>query len=173
MTRLTAAQIRELLHLEPHPIEGGYFIRTYESPYTIPQQALPPGYPSGARADRLVGTAIYYLLTPETFSALHRLPGDEVFHFYLGDPVELLELRPDHSTAHFTLGQDLASGMKPQHVVPSGVWQGSRLIPGGEYALLGTTMAPGFDYADYETGSRDQLIAKYPAEAERIRTLTR
>jgi predicted cupin superfamily sugar epimerase len=176
MTRLTAAQIRELLHLEPHPIEGGFFIRTYASPHKIPQLALPPGFQpgqAGSETDRLVGTAIYYLLTPETFSALHRLPGDEIFHFYLGDPVELLELRPDGTTARFTLGQDLASGMKPQHVVPGGVWQGSRLLPGGEYALLGTTMAPGFDYADYETGSRDQLIAKYPAEAERIRALTR
>src|ERR1700735_3541815 len=126
MTRLTAAQIRDLLRREPLPVEGGYFIRTYESPHKIPQQALPPGYPPTYRADRLIGTAIYYLLTPETFSALHRLPGDEIFHFYLGDPVELLELRPDGTSARILLGHDLAAGMRPQHVVPSGVWQGSR-----------------------------------------------
>src|SRR3984957_17424150 len=155
MTRLTATQIRDLLHLDPHPIEGGFFIRTYQSPHKIPQDALPPGYQPGAQAGsethRLVGTAIYYLLTPETFSAMHRLPGDEIFHFYLGDPVEMLQLPPDGSGETIILGHDFARGMRPQHVVPGGVWQGSGLIPGGEYALLGTTMSPGFDYADYET----------------------
>ena len=169
MTKLTAAQIRDLLKLEPHPIEGGYFVRTYASAIQLPKDVLPPGF-SGPR---LVGTAIYYLLTPETFSAMHRLPGDEIFHFYLGDPVELLELRPDGTSARFVLGPDIAAGMKPQHVVPGGVWQGSRLIDGGEYALLGTTMAPGFDYADYETGARDELLSRHPAEAQRIRALTR
>jgi predicted cupin superfamily sugar epimerase len=177
VTRPTAAKIREFLRLEPLPAEGGYFIRTYESPHSIPQNALPPryrsGHPSDDREGRLLSTAIYYLLTPETFSALHRLPGDEIFHFYLGDPVELLELRPDRSAARFILGHDLLAGMRPQHVVTAGVWQGSRLLPGSEYALLGTTMAPGFDYADYENGSRNQLIAEYPAEAEPIRALTR
>jgi predicted cupin superfamily sugar epimerase len=171
--RLTASQIRDLLGLEPLSIEGGYFIRSYESDHRIPQHALPPGYPSTGQAERLLSTAIYYLLTPETFSALHRLPGDEIYHFYLGHPVELLELRPDRTTARFTLGQDIVAGMKLQHVVPGGVWQGSRLLPGGEYALLGTTMAPGFDDADYESGSRDQLVSLYPAEAGRIRALTR
>ncbi|HWF40309.1 MAG TPA: cupin domain-containing protein [Candidatus Acidoferrales bacterium] len=169
MTKLSAARIREILNLEPHPIEGGYFVRTYASSHQLPQNALPPGY-SGPRH---VGTAIYYLLTPETFSALHRLPGDEIFHFYQGDPVELLELRPDGTSTRILLGHDLAAGMRPQHVVPAGVWQGSRLVSGGEYALLGTTMAPGFDYADYETGSRDQLISGYPDEVDRIRALTR
>jgi uncharacterized protein len=169
MTRPTAEQIRELLKLDPHPIEGGYFASTYASRSHIAKEALPHGYPG----PRLVGTAIYYLLTKDTFSALHRLPGDEIFHFYLGDPVEMLELRPDGTSAVIPLGQDLAAGMRPQHVVAGGVWQGSRLRPGGEYALLGTTMAPGFDYADYQTGARDQLIAQYPGQRERIKALTR
>jgi hypothetical protein len=169
MARPTASQIRELLHLEPLPVEGGYFRRTYESDHTIPRAALPPGYPG----DRLLATAIYYLLTPDTFSAIHRLRGDEIYHFYLGDPVELLELHPDGKAARFILGQGLIAGMKLQHVVSGAVWQGSRLLPVGEYALLGTTMAPGFEYADYETGSRDQLISLYPGETQHIQALTR
>jgi predicted cupin superfamily sugar epimerase len=173
MIRPTASQIRDLLHLEPLPVEGGYFKRSYESAHKIPPEALPPGYSPQYPPDRLLSTAIFYLLTPDTFSAMHRLPGDEIFHFYLGDPVELLELRPDGTAAMFMLGQDLLAGMKPQHVVPAGVWQGSRILRGGEYALLGTTMAPGFDFADYETSSRDRLMPQYPAEAERIGALTR
>lgn len=169
MAKLTPKEIRELLKLEPHPIEGGYFAQAYRSPYLVPKDALPPGY-SGARP---IGTAIYYLLTPLTFSELHRLPGDEIFHFYMGDPVEMLQLKPDGAGERIVLGHDLAAGMRPQHVVPGGVWQGSRLVPGGEYALLGTTMAPGFDYADYETGSRDQLNSLYPEHSARIASLTR
>jgi predicted cupin superfamily sugar epimerase len=169
MGKLTAIEIRERLNLEPHPIEGGYFIQTYRAAQELASRALPPGY-SGARS---IGTAIYYLLTPETFSAMHRLPGDEIFHFYLGDPVEMLQLRPDGSGETIVLGHDLLKGMRPQQVVPGGVWQGTRLIPGGEYALLGTTMSPGFDYADYDTGWRAQLIALYPQQAARITSLTR
>ena len=169
MDRLTARQICEILKLEPHPVEGGRFAQTYQSVHKVAKEALPMSY-SGARP---VGTAIYYLLTPETFSELHRLPGDEIFHFYLGDPLELLELRPDGTSAWIVLGQDIVAGMRPQHVVPAGVWQGSRLLPRGEYALLGTTMAPGFDPADYQTGSREKLIAEYPELREQITNLTR
>jgi uncharacterized protein len=169
MSRPTAEEIRKLLHLERHPIEGGDFIRTYESSHTIPLAALPTGY----FAPRQLATAIYYLLAPGTFSELHRLPGDEIFHFYMGDPVELVELRPDGTGARILLGHDIPAGMRPQHVVPGGVWQGSRLVPGGEYARLGTTMSPGFDYADYETGARDRLTSQYPAYAEQIALLTR
>jgi predicted cupin superfamily sugar epimerase len=169
MAKLTTSEIQTLLKLEPHPIEGGYFVQTYRAPHDIPEGALPSGY-SGARS---IGTAIYYLLTPDTFSALHRLPGDEIFHFYLGDPVEMLELKRDGSSELIVLGQDIAAGMRPQHVVPGGVWQGSRLIPGGAYALLGTTMSPGFDYRDYESGSRDRLTSLYPQYSARVATLTR
>ena len=130
---------------------------------------MPAPYPG----DRAAGTAIYYLLTPETFSALHKLPGDEVFHFYLGDPVEVLQLYPGGSGEVTVLGHDIAAGMRPQHVVPGGVWQGSRLRPGGSYALLGTTMSPGFDYKDYETGSRQSLTQLYPGHAAAIASLTR
>ena len=148
---LTAEQIRELLKMQPHPIEGGFFAETYRSG-KVPRSAL-SGYPG----DRSLSTAIYYLLTPDTFSAMHRVRGDEMFHFYLGDPIEMLQLNPDGSSEVLLLGQDIASGMRLQHNVPGGIWQGSRLNNGGKYALLGTTMAPGFEYEDYETGTRHEL----------------
>jgi hypothetical protein len=113
------------------------------------------------------------MLTPDTFSALHKLPGDEIFHFYLGDPVEMLQLHPDGRGEITVLGQDIAAGMRPQHLVRGGVWQGSRLRPGGSYALLGTTMSPGFDYKDYETGSRETLTKLYPKHSSLIASLTR
>jgi uncharacterized protein len=165
---LTAEQIRELLKMLPHPIEGGYFAETYRSAATVARSAL-SGYPG----DRSMSTAIYYLLTPDTFSAMHRVRGDEMFHFYLGDPLEMLLLKPDGNSEVLLLGQDIASGMRLQHNVPGGVWQGSRVRKGGRFALLGTTMAPGFEYEDYETGNRQDLTGRYPQYAELITALTR
>jgi len=166
---LTAEQIREILKMQPHPIEGGYFVETYRSAQKLPASALEGTF----RGERAIATAIHYLLTPDTFSALHRLPTDEIFHFYLGDPVEMLQLRPDGRGGTVILGPDLAAGMRLQHVVPAGAWQGSRLASGGKYALLGTTMAPGFDPRDYESGRREELIAGYPAWASHIAMLSR
>lgn len=113
---------------------------------------------------------MYYLLTPETCSALHRLPTDEVFHFYLGDPVEMLQLFPNSTGRLLTLGPELRLGQQPQVLVPAGVWQGSALQPGGTVALLGTTVAPGFDFADYEAGT-PYLARQYPEFAARIERL--
>jgi predicted cupin superfamily sugar epimerase len=166
---LTAAQVIAALDLKPHPVEGGYFRETYRSADRLSADALSPRY--GAARD--ASTAIYYLLTPDTFSAIHRLATDEVFHFYLGDPVEMLLLHPDGRGKVVTLGPDLGAGQRPQVVVPRGVWQGSSLAPGGAFALLGCTVAPGFDYIDYETGRRDPLTARYPAFADLLRRLTR
>src|SRR5262245_18531892 len=166
---LTADEIIERLQLVPHPCEGGFFRQTYRSHLTIPASALPKDY-SGERA---VSTAIYYLLTPGTFSEIHRLPTDEVFHFYLGDPVEMLQLHPDGTGEVVRIGNNLAAAELPQVLAPGNVWQGSRLIAGGQLALLGTTVAPGFEYADYTSGQRDELIDLYPAFAEMIAALTR
>jgi hypothetical protein len=160
---MTAEQIKRLLNLEPHPIEGGFYRRTYTSPATI---ELP-------RGTRPIGTAIFYLLEPGTFSEMHVLSSDEIFHFYCGDPVEMLQLNPDGSSALFTLGQNLQAGQRVQLVVPAGVWQGTRLAGNGRVALLGCTVCPGFDFADYRGGSYAELVAKWPAETERIRALTR
>ncbi|MCI0639006.1 MAG: cupin domain-containing protein [Gemmataceae bacterium] len=155
---MTAEEIIELLDLRPHPKEGGFFRETYRAAGNIEAKALPERY----AGDRSVSTAIYYLLTPSTYSALHRLKSDEVFHFYLGDPVRMLQLSPDGSGRTLVLGSDVLRGQQPQVVVPSGVWQGSLLEPGGRFALLGCTVAPGFDYADYEQGIRSDLTKQYP-----------
>lgn len=153
-----------LLDLKPLTIEGGFFHETYRSPRKIEL----PLY----RGPRSLATAIYYLLTQETFSRMHRVPGDEMFHFYLGDPVEMLQLRPDGEGEIVTMGQNIAAGMKLQHVVPGGWWQGARLKSGGTFALMGTTMSPGFEYDDYETPDREKLFAEYPRNAELIAALT-
>jgi predicted cupin superfamily sugar epimerase len=126
-----------------------------------------------SRGARPAGTAIYYLLEAGTFSEMHQLASDEIFHFYLGDPVEMLQLYPDGSSAIFTLGPDLQVGQHVQLVVPAGIWQGTRLIGGSKVALLGCTVTPGFDYADYRSASYAELAAQWPAEAERIKELTR
>jgi predicted cupin superfamily sugar epimerase len=165
----TARDIIAALNLQPHPIEGGFFRETYRATGKIPASALQAGY-SG---DRSYGTAIYYLLTPDTFSEMHRLPLEEVFHLYLGGPVRMLQLFPDGTGREVIIGADVLAGQEPQVVVPPGVWQGSRLEPGVEFALLGATMSPGFDYADYEQGRRDALTARYPSYSQQIATLTR
>jgi uncharacterized protein len=165
---MTADEIKRHLNLAPHPCEGGWFTQTWRAEETIPCEALPARYP----AMRPAGTCIYYLLEPGTFSEMHRLASDEIFHFYLGDPVEMLQLAPDGSARTMILGNDLTAGQLPQVVVPKFVWQGSRLVPGGKVALLGCTVSPGFDYADYEAGRADSLTRDYPEAADVIRTLT-
>ena len=101
---------------------------------------------------RRAGTAIYYLLEPGTFSEMHKLKSDELFHFYAGDPVEQIQLFGSGAGERILLGSDLAAGQRPQVVVRRGVWQGARLVEGGAWALLGCTVTPGFEYADYEEG---------------------
>lgn len=159
---MDARELIDLLGLEPHPKEGGFFRETWRS-----AGRSNPGPPFGG--ERSHGTAIYYLLTPDTFSAMHRLPGDEVFHFYLGDPVEMLELHPDGTANTIVLGSDPRT-MRLQHVVIGGTWQGSRLVGAGSWALMGCTVAPGFDYADYESGTR-ALLDEFPSARAAITTL--
>ncbi|MGH9862600.1 MAG: cupin domain-containing protein [Candidatus Acidiferrales bacterium] len=168
---MNARQLIEHLKLEPLPVEGGYFRQTYCAAETLAQSALPSRY----RTDKPFGTAIYYLLTsePDSFSALHRLPTDEIYHFYLGDPVELLLLYPNGSSQRVLLGPDLLGGQQVQFVAPRDAWQGSRLRAGGAWALLGTTMAPGFTPEDFVAGDREELMRRYPEQAELIHALTR
>jgi hypothetical protein len=167
----TPEEIIKALRLEPLPEEGGLFRQTYLADEGIAREALPVRYPSARR----FGAAIYYLLTeePDSFSALHQLLTDEIYHFYSGDPVEMLLLHPDGRGESVILGPDFLHGQHLQFVVPRGVWQGSRLAPGGRYALLGTTMAPSYDDSDYTGGRRTQLTQQYPQWAERIAQLTR
>lgn len=159
MTTSDAQAIIAALGLTPLPVEGGLFRQTWRS-----DQSPTPA-----------GTATYAAFTAEadSFSAMHRLPVDEIWHFYLGDPVDLLLLHPDggHSTVH--LGPDVLGGQHPQFVVPAGHWMGAALAPGGRFALFGNTLAPGFHSGLYEGGQREALIARWPAAAERITALTR
>lgn len=161
---MTAQDVLQLLGLEPLPGEGGFYRETYRSAVRVPG-------PGGA--ERAAATAIYFLLTPDSFSALHRLPTAEVYHFYLGDCVELLLLPPGGPGQVVLLGTDLQAGQRPQVVVPAGAWQGSRVRPGGTFALLGTTVAPGFEFCDFEPGAREELLAQFPDFTGLITALTR
>jgi uncharacterized protein len=164
----TADELIRYFHLTPHPKEGGYFRETYRSDESFSGGVLPQHYGTA----RSACTAIYYLLTPTTFSALHRLQTDEIFHFYLGSPLRMLQLLPDGGGRSIVLGPNFRAGQHLQVVVPRGVWQGSFLEPGGGFALVGCTVAPGFDYADYEHGDRQKLLKQYPDHADLIRRLT-
>ncbi|MCK8433935.1 cupin domain-containing protein [Streptomyces sp. D2-8] len=145
--------------LEPIPREGGLFRQTWAGP------ERPDGRPEG--------TAIVALLTAEDFSALHRLPTDEIWHFYRGDPLELLLLAPDGGTRTVVLGPDVLQGQHVQFTVPAGTWMGGRVAEGGAWALFGCTMAPGFTFEGYEHGDAAELTARYPAQAAEIAGLSR
>lgn len=166
---MTASEVKQLLGLTPHPREGGWFVQTYAAPEVLAPEIFPEGRYSGPRA---ASTAIYYLLEPDTFSEMHRLRSDEIFHFYAGDPVEMLQLFPDGTGRTTVIGNDLAAGQRPQVLVEHGVWQGSRLVDGGSWALLGCTVSPGFAYEDYDTVTREELISKWPIFADPITALT-
>jgi predicted cupin superfamily sugar epimerase len=168
---VTAERVIRHFGLVPLPGEGGMFRQSYVAGEQIPHHALPARY----LRDKPFSTAIYYLLTDasDSFSALHRLPTDEVYHFYAGDPVGMLLLHPDGQGERVRLGADFLGGAQVQLVVPRGTWQGARLVPGGSWTLLGTTMAPGFTDADYEAGERADLLARYPAFSAEILNLTR
>lgn len=160
---LTVPKIIRLLKLKPLPQEGGLYRETYRSAVKMDR---------GTGNKRSLGTSIYYLITPERFSAMHLLFSDEIFHFYLGDPVEMLLLYPGGRSKTVILGPDIDKGQHPQFLVPKNIWQGSRLAKGGRFALLGTTVFPGFDFADYRQGSRKDLLKKYPKCRQAITALT-
>jgi len=166
---MDSMRIIELLDLKPLPREGGYYRETYRSVRSVSVRNA-----SGrSEVERSLSTAIYYLITPDSFSALHRLPGDEIFHFYYGDPVTMVVLHPDGGMETYIMGLNFAAGERPQSVAPGGAWQGMRLVEGGVFALMGTTMSPGFDFDDYEPGGRDSLIGQYPLHSELIQKYTR
>ena len=163
-----AKEIIEYLGLVPLPIEGGYYKVTYTSDDILSEEVLPERYKSG----RALSNAIYYLLEPGTFSALHRLASDELWHFYAGDPVELSLIHPDGRSETVTLGSDVLAGENPQFLVRRGTWMGAKLVDGGQYALLGTTIAPGYEDADFEIGDRTTLLKEFPSHGDLIRSLT-
>jgi predicted cupin superfamily sugar epimerase len=164
----TANAIISTLGLVAHP-EGGYYRETFRSDDRLSAAALPERYDG----DRAMATAIYYLIEAGNFSALHRVKSDEVFHFYTGDPVEVFVISPDGEAATTVMGSDIEAAHSPQLLVPKGSIQGLNVARGGAFALLGATVAPGFDFADFELMSREALIKAYPRWSEQIIKLTR
>ena len=164
----TVKEIMERFRLAPLTGEGGLFRRTYLSGDVLGREAFDGRYPEEKHA----GSAILYMVTPSCCSRLHRLPTDEVYHFYLGDPVQLLLIPPEGEPFTVTLGQDVLAGMEVQFTVKAGWWQGSCLRPGGRWALLGTTMAPAYSDSDYEDADPEALCCAHPQWSQQIRFLT-
>jgi len=165
---ITAESIIKLYDMKLLPGEGGYYTETYRSSEVLDASSLPARYGS----DKAHSTAIFYLLTPDTQSRMHRVLTDEIFHFYLGDPVQMVQLFPDGTSKVLFLGHDLQAGQVVQTIVPAWVWQGAYLLEGGNFALMGTTVAPGFDFSDHEIGDRQTLLDLYPKHRDMITSLT-
>lgn len=153
--------------MKPHP-EGGYFAETYRAAETIPQSALPGRF----TGDRAFGTAIYFLLESHHISALHRIQADEVWHFYAGDPLEVFVISPAGALTIIRLGNNPERGEVFQAVVPAGAWFGSKPATGSAYSLVGCTVAPGFDFADFELAEAATLLAEFPQHRRIIELLT-
>ncbi len=158
-----AAEWIEALQLEPHP-EGGFFRETYRAGTTVQASSHPE--------PRSASTAIYFLITSEQpATRLHRLRSDEVFHLYEGGPLQVLVLRPNGSSEAPVLGLDIASGQRPQIVIPAGSWFGTKLSDGVDHCLIGCTVAPGFDFDDFELATGTQLKARHPTRAALIEAM--
>jgi uncharacterized protein len=164
----TAKYWIDKLGLEPHP-EGGYFRQTYRSEVAIAREALPVGF-GGSRP---VSTAICFLLEGENFSAFHRLRSDELWHFYAGATVKVHVIEEGGGYSEILLGRDAEAGEVFQAVVKAGCWFGSRVRDGKSWSLVGCTVAPGFDFEDFEMAPRDEFVRLYPQHREVIERLTR
>jgi predicted cupin superfamily sugar epimerase len=160
---LSAERICRWLELEPHPT-CGFVAETYRSSIKVSGASLPPPY----GGPRPIGSALYFLVTPEAHIRLHRIRSDQQYHHYLGDPLEVLMLLPDGSGRVATVGNDLAAGRRPQLFIPGQTFHMARLQAGGQLALLGSTEWPGVEPADVETGDPQRLAAAYPALREQI-----
>ncbi|MBD3224611.1 MAG: hypothetical protein GF313_07770 [Caldithrix sp.] len=155
------------LQLQPHP-EGGYFKENYRSNEAIANNHLPRRY----LGNRSFSTAIYYLLENQQIAALHRIKSDEIWHFYCGYPLNVYVFNSYGNVDKYQLGIDVASGQLPQVVIPAGKWFGAQLMMNDSYILAGCTVAPGFDFMDFELAKREQLLKQYPDAADIIKALT-
>jgi len=163
----TAEKIIELYGMEPLPFEGGYYVETYRTDAKVQKANLPPGYPSA----RNFCSEILYLLTADTCSRLHRVRSDEIFHFYLGDSVKILNLFADGTKRVINLGPNILNDQQIQIIVPKGTWQGALIEEPGKFALMGCTVAPAFDFEDFQMADRQQILDQYPNEHELIEKL--
>jgi predicted cupin superfamily sugar epimerase len=155
------------LNLRPHP-EGGFFRETYRAAESVAADQLPPRF-GGARS---FSTAIYFLLGAGHFSAFHRIKADEIWHFYAGGPLDLYVIQPDGQLITQRLGLNVEHGELPQRVIPANHWFAARPAPASPYTLVGCTVAPGFDFADFELATTTQLAALFPQHKTIIATLT-
>jgi predicted cupin superfamily sugar epimerase len=165
---MNAQEIIKHYSMQPLPEEGGYYVETYRAGETIDAAALPSRYSGG----RNHCTSILYLITPESFSKMHRVKSDEIFHFYLGDPVEMLQLKPDGTSEIAIMSPDFRAGHQQQVTVENGIWQGTKLKADGKFALLGCTVSPGFEFQDYETGTCQELTKSHPTPQQLLNQLT-
>ena len=171
---LSLSSVKEHLGLIPLQPEGGFFALNHLSSQVIKAKTI-----GSKEQDHPLYSAIYYLLTtePDSFSAFHRLPTDEIYHHYIGLPVDIYLIDPEGVMEVVTLGDDIVAGQRPQICVPAFYWQASQVRqnpdPTFDFALLGTTMAPGYIDDDFELGERDQLLKMFPHHAEAIIELTR
>ncbi len=162
-----ADELIERLGLVPHP-ERGYYVETYRAPLLV------DGLPAPFAGPHAAGTAIYFLVTraqPTTY--LHRLLADEIFHLYEGGPLDVLLLGPSGPGEVRRLGTNVAAGERPQVVIPAGTWFAAELTDGAPHCLIGCTVAPGFEFADFELATGPELAARYPAHAARIARMSR
>ncbi|MBT3182432.1 MAG: cupin domain-containing protein [Deltaproteobacteria bacterium] len=163
---MSVEKLIQIFQMEAHP-EGGYFKETYRAFESISKVALPERF----NGDRSFSTGIYYLLPEGTKSSLHRIASDEMWHFYLGDPLVVVQFMPDGQVVETILGNEIERGQKVQHVVPAGCWFGAYPGPGSHFSFVGCTVAPGFDFGDFEMGNRDQLLKEYPSAKALIEKL--
>lgn len=156
------------LQLTAH-VEGGAFREVYRSELTVAQKALPVFF----QGSRNISTSIYFLLASGQFSAFHRIASDELWHFYYGDPLLIYEIGHSGDLIVHRLGSNIEKGESFQAVVKAGSWFASVPAPESEYALVGCTVSPGFDFTEFELAEREALIRQYPAYAALITSLTR
>jgi len=166
--RPDAAYWIKKLQLTRH-IEGGSFREVYRSTLSVPQDSLPILF----QGDRSISTSIYFLLEKGQFSAFHRIASDELWHFYSGGALLIYEINHSGGLVMHRLGPDAENGEMFQTVVRAGNWFASVPAEGSDYSLAGCTVAPGFDFADFELADREALSGQYPSHAALIRALTR
>lgn len=165
---MNAEQLVKHFNLLPHP-EGGYYKETYRSAETVAATALPERF----TGDRNFSTAIYFLLEKGNFSAFHKIKSDECWHFYAGGALLIHIIHLDGTLETVRLGNNIDSGESFQHVVPAGCWFASEPAPGSAFSFVGCTVAPGFDFADFEMADADELVRSYPKHKATIKRLCR
>jgi hypothetical protein len=165
---MTAEELIRRLELRPHP-EGGFYRETYRSKEHIPAAALPPRFGS----DHNFSTSIFFLLRDAEFSCLHKIKADETWHFYLGDPLTIVSFNDDGILEQASLGNRLDKGEIPQLVIPQGYWFGASVKGKQGYALVGCTVAPGFEFGDLTFGKREALLKQFPHLEDIISAYTR